>query len=159
MYVSGTILQATVTATGAGVNTLVGIITGAGLTVSGTSQTSIYTNNGRVYCLLFLPTTHETRMTRIVGLQLHMVSKVARSRNSIRHRRDLMQCFVFTASAIYYGQATGLATVFFNEGNCLVVVSDARHACFWTSCLVLLAPLKAPVSAHFTWSPGAMCKD
>lgn len=45
-YVSGTILQATVVATSAAATTLVGVNLGVGLTVSGTSQTAIYSTNG-----------------------------------------------------------------------------------------------------------------
>lgn len=45
-HISGTILQATSVATGASVTTIVGVNLGVGLTVSGTSQTFIYSTNG-----------------------------------------------------------------------------------------------------------------
>lgn len=45
-YISGTILQATVVATGASATTIVGVNLGVGLTISGTSQTAIYSTNG-----------------------------------------------------------------------------------------------------------------
>ena len=51
-YITGTIRQATVVATGASATTLVGIDLGVGLTVSGTSQTSIYSTNGELAWLL-----------------------------------------------------------------------------------------------------------
>jgi hypothetical protein len=47
-YIAGTILQATAVATGASATTLVGVDLGAGLTVSGTSQTAIYSTNGEL---------------------------------------------------------------------------------------------------------------
>jgi hypothetical protein len=51
-YIAGTIRQATVVATGASATTLVGVDLGAGLTVSGTSQTAIYSTNGKLAGLL-----------------------------------------------------------------------------------------------------------